>query len=241
MENPITREEKILNAISSGEDLGFEPFTREEMYLAHLAGIGEKPEKPITRKEMFLDKIELGSGGGTDDDSQLDALIDGSITEITSNATSIRDYAFYYNHNLIKADFPLVTSVGESAFSGCSKLTTVDFPAVTSIHNYAFNGCSTLTTVDFPLVTSIGSYVLQSCSQLTTVILRNTTMVTLGSVNSFTATPIASGTGYIYVPRALVDSYKSATNWSTYASQFRALEDYTVDGTITGELDESKI
>lgn len=50
-----------------------------------------------------------------------------------------------------------------------------------------------------------------------------------------------SGTGYIYVPRALVDTYKAATNWSTIADQFRALEDYTVDGTITGELDESKI
>ena len=34
---------------------------------------------------------------------------------------------------------------------------------------------------------------------------------------------------------------QAATNWSTYAAQFRALEDYTVDGTTTGELDETKI
>lgn len=54
-------------------------------------------------------------------------------------------------------------------------------------------------------------------------------------------TPIANGTGYIYVPSALIEQYKVAENWSTYASQFRALEDYTVDGTITGELDETKI
>ena len=33
-------------------------------------------------------------------------------------------------------------------------------------------------------------------------------------------------TGYIYVPRALVNSYKAATNWSTFASQIRAIEDY---------------
>ena len=65
-------------------------------------------------------------------------------------------------------------------------------------------------------------------------------MTALGS-NVFKNTPIASGTGYIYVPRALVDSYKVATNWATYAAQFRALEDYTVDGTVTGDLDESKI
>ena len=29
-----------------------------------------------------------------------------------------------------------------------------------------------------------------------------------------------------YVPTSLVDTYKSATNWSTYAEQIRAIEDY---------------
>jgi hypothetical protein len=72
-------------------------------------------------------------------------------------------------------------------------------------------------------------------------------MCTLGSANEFIEvsgypnSAIADGKGYIYVPRTLVNSYKTATNWSVYANQFRALEDYTVDGTITGELDESKI
>ena len=66
-------------------------------------------------------------------------------------------------------------------------------------------------------------------------------MATLSNTNAFSSTPIASGTGYIYVPRALVDSYKAASKWSTYANQFRALEDYTVDGTTTGALDETKI
>jgi hypothetical protein len=54
-----------------------------------------------------------------------------------------------------------------------------------------------------------------------------------------------SGTGFtdthFYVRRALVDEFKTATNWSTYADMYRALEDYTVDGTATGELDMSKI
>jgi hypothetical protein len=54
-------------------------------------------------------------------------------------------------------------------------------------------------------------------------------------------TKIASGTGYIYVPAARVNNYKSATYWKDYAAQIRALEDYTVDGTITGALDPNKI
>ena len=76
---------------------------------------------------------------------------------------------------------------------------------------------------------------------LIALILRSETMATLAGTNALSSTPIASGTGYIYVPSALIEDYKVATNWSTYADQFRALEDYTVDGTITGELDESKI
>jgi hypothetical protein len=45
--------------------------------------------------------------------------------------------------------------------------------------------------------------------------------------------------GYIYVPRAMIETLSSATNWS--ALQFRAIEDYTVDGTTTGELDLAKM
>ena len=52
------------------------------------------------------------------------------------------------------------------------------------------------------------------------------TMAKLDNTNTFNSTPIASGTGYIYVPAALVDNYKAATNWSTYANQIRAIEDY---------------
>lgn len=32
--------------------------------------------------------------------------------------------------------------------------------------------------------------------------------------------------GYIYVPKALVEQYKVATNWNVYAEKFRAIEDY---------------
>lgn len=46
-------------------------------------------------------------------------------------------------------------------------------------------------------------------------------------------TAIASATGYIYVPQSLVDQYKAATNWATYANQIRAIEDYPE---ITGEV-----
>lgn len=152
-------------------------------------------------------------------DNRIDILIDGSLTEVNSNVTSIRD----------------------SAFADCTALTSVNFPVATSINFRAFDGCTRLTTVDFPAVTSISSQVFQSCSQLKSLILRSETAATLNNSSAFSGSGVSSGTGYIYVPKALIEGYKTATNWSAYASQFRALEDYTVDGTITGALDETKI
>jgi tRNA A37 threonylcarbamoyladenosine synthetase subunit TsaC/SUA5/YrdC len=72
--------------------------------------------------------------------------------------------------------------------------------------------------------------------------LRKTSAIcTLSNANGVSGSGIGKGTGYVYVPSALIETYKTATNWSTFANQFRALEDYTVDGTVSGELDESKI
>lgn len=156
-------------------------------------------------------------------------------------ATSMGSYAFSYCTNLTAADFPATTSISTYAFSNCASLTTADFPKATSIGTYVFNYCTRLIEADFPVVTSISAYAFRACSSLTALILRNTAKVcTLSNTNAFTSSAIASGTGYIYVPSALVDSYKAATNWSTYANQFRALEDYTVDGTTTGALDPTK-
>ena len=135
-----------------------------------------------------------------------------------------------------------VKNIGAYAFYGCSGLTAIDFPAVKNIGMYAFYNCSQLISADFLVANYINTYAFQYCAKLTSIILRKSDAIcTLSNKNAFDSTPISSGTGYIYVPRALVDSYKAASKWSTYANQFRALEDYTVDGTISGALDPSKI
>lgn len=92
-----------------------------------------------------------------------------------------------------------------------------------------------------PSLKSIGANAFAQCTNFEALALKTNNLVSLGNVTAFTNTPISKGTGYIYVPRALLEDYKVSTNWATYANQFRALEDYTVNGTITGELDESKI
>ena len=156
-------------------------------------------------KYAILKKLAGGGGGGSGHEIE-DALVTGTLTEYTNDrVTSICNYAFYERNQLASVGFPAATSIGVYAFSTCSKLTSAYFPAATSIGNSAFSGCE----------------------KLTSLILRVTTQVcTLSNTDAFSDTPIASGTGYIYVPAALIDSYKTATNWTTYANQFRAIEDY---------------
>ena len=172
--------------------------------------------------------LEVNEGGDT---TAEDGLIDATLREYSNDrVTTIRAYAFYAN-----------------------SLTSVSFPAATNIGTAAF-AYGDMITASFSALTYISGLVFQHCYYLTTLILRNTTQVcTLASTSAFTSCYHYHGTvhstynpdglkdGYIYVPASLIDSYKAATNWSTFATQFRALEDYTVDGTTTGELDESKI
>ena len=201
--------------------------------------------------------VNVPTGGGGEN---LDKLLEETITEVSSAATSIKRYAFQnckslvsasfpnakkinadafsYCDNLVSVEFPNVTNVGSNAFYNCTRLASVTFPKVTGVDGSAFYNCTNLASVDFPNATSIGAYAFRGGYLLKTVILRSSTMCTLANKNAFTNCYHILGTknatynpngdkdGYIYVPRDLVDSYKSASNWSNYASQFRAIEDY---------------
>lgn len=116
----------------------------------------------------------------------------------------------------------MATAIGQGSFDECSSLTSVNLPLLETIAPLSFRKCESLTTVDLPAVTSIGTQAFYS-SGITSLTLRSNTVVTLESADAFYFTPIEEGTGYIYVPSNLVDSYKAADGWSTYANQIRAI------------------
>ena len=96
-----------------------------------------------------------------------------------------------------------------------------------TIREYGFANCAALTKVDCAKVNVIRGHAFDSCAALTSLILRKTDApCTLGDANAFAGTPIAAGTGYVYVPAALVNSYKAAAGWSSFGTQIRAAEDY---------------
>ena len=92
--------------------------------------------------------------------------------------------------------------------------------------NGSFMDCPNLAKIDFDVLEEMQDADFYQCSALTAVIIRSPVVCTMSNSNAFHLTPIESGTGYIYVPAALVDSYKAATNWTKYANQIRAIEDY---------------
>lgn len=184
-----------------------------------------------------------------------------NITSINApNVKTIGNYAFSAP-KVTSIDFPLCTSIGSNCFTNCPTITSINLPELTAVGNSSLNyigvnrlilpkvtsvgnssltNSKTLTYVDLPLCTSIVNYGLRNNSKLETLILRSATMCTLSNY-ALNSTKIWNKTGYIYVPASLIDSYTAATNWSKIATQLRALEDYTVDGTINGELDTEKI
>lgn len=143
---------------------------------------------------------------------------------------TIGDYAYYGCSSLTYAptDATGIESIGNHAYENCTGLTNILFwHDEESIGDYAFAGCTKLTRVDictYSTNLTLGEGVFQNCSSLDTFILENR-LYTIGT-NALEGTPIAQGTGYIYVPSSLISQYQSAENWSQYASQFRAIEDY---------------
>lgn len=120
-------------------------------------------------------------------------------------------------------------SLGFHVFENCTNLQKINLPEeLTSTGMYPFKNCSSLNNVIIPTTctSSIYGQHFSNCLSLDTLVLKANSLIPLVNVNAFENTPIEAGNGYIYVPSSLISSYQSATNWVTFSSQIRAIEDY---------------
>lgn len=140
--------------------------------------------------------------------------------------------AFYFCTNLKSVDLRNLETIasGSEIFNNAIRLQKAEFPKLTSITTTSrmFQKCSSLTEVRMPMLsgTSIEAYMFTNCSKLETIVLGGAVLNPLANTNAFTNTGNAAPNGLsIYVPDNLVDSYKTATNWSSLASKIKPMSE----------------
>lgn len=114
-------------------------------------------------------------------------------------------------------------SVGSSAFQYCKSLKRISLPKTTftTLATNAFQYCESLVYFFIPKnVTTIPNSVFANCYGMAVYdFTQHTSVPTLSSTNAFNSIPSDCK---IKVPASLLDSWKAATNWSTYASKIVA-------------------
>lgn len=189
--------------------------------------------------------VAVPGSGGTEDKTA--AFLDGTIAEYSnSELTEIREKAFYHCIKMKSVDLPNVTTLGVDAFYECKWLETVNIPKLAALPYQCFYyGFSLPDVLVFPVCKSVAGYVISyaetktldilgggqidsyafyRASYFTTLILRNTETVTkLQSAPNSVFNDYKSVT--IYVPDALLEDYKAATNWAKMAEQIKALSE----------------
>ena len=138
--------------------------------------------------------------------------------EIGRNVPSVGDCAFYTCYSLESAIIPDgVTSIGKQSFCYCYSLASVVIPdSVTKINGDTFASCPSLASVVIPKsVTSIGATAFRRCYGAAFFDFSSHTAVPSLNSSSFESIPSDCK---IIVPDALYDTWKAATNWSSYAS-----------------------
>ena len=145
----------------------------------------------------------------------------GALTDvkILDGVKYTSDGVFKSCDSLVRVELPnSLTSIGTSAFTSCYSLQNIKLPdSLTLIDSNAFQICP-FTHIEFPSsVKTIKSYAFDNCTNMKVYdFTKHTAVPTLGGTNTFNKIPADCE---IRVPAALVDEWKAATNWSTYASQ----------------------
>ena len=187
--------------------------------------------------------------------ASVQAMIDGSISGeyVSDQVTSLRTGAFCDCPELTYVSLPNCTKFnGFRQFANCTNLTAIYLPKLETItdgnQNFVgmedlqeislpsltkisgssatFNGCKNLCIVNMPLLSgsTIGASCFYNCYDLQTVILGGETLNPLGNTNAFGNAGRNTQLN-IYVPDALLDTYKTATNWTAFADKIKPMSE----------------
>lgn len=141
------------------------------------------------------------------------------------NVETLGNYTLY-GSNITELYLPKAITINTSACSFISQLKKVTLGNVKTIDKGAFSRNINCEEIDISLnenVNSIGENAFSNNGKLSKLTIRGAALIELKNTNALAGTPIANGTGKIYVDPSMVETYKAATNWSKYASVIEAI------------------
>lgn len=163
--------------------------------------------------------------------------LDYELANLDTSKVTDMSYMFYLcsnlnSLNLSKFNTSNVTSM-KYMFNLCYNLRNIDVSNfdTSNVTNMIgmFSNCSSLQSLDLSNFDTSNvtnnSNMFLNCERLVKLIINNPNLFKMTNSNMFNNTPIASGTGYVYVPDNMVETYKSATNWSVYAEQIKPISE----------------
>ena len=136
-----------------------------------------------------------------------------------------------------KINLPNAKTLGSQSFNACASLINLYFPNVVTVNVYTFGSSWRIEQITFDSVTALDDMTFYQCWSLKRLIIKTKDVVpTIGSRSFYqcyhilgevhaTHNPDGLADGYIYVPDNMVEQYKSATNWSEWASQIKPLSE----------------
>ena len=201
-------------------------YTLKSVYVGNgVTSIGDEAFikcKGISSVTISNDVTTIGDSAFWNDEGILrfNSDTDG-VMNIPDTVTSIDDYAFANLNSITTLNIGSGITSLANTFPSMIRLTAVTIPnTVTTIGLSTFYNCYSLKTVIIPSsVTRIEAKAFKQCSGLTSITCLTTTPPTMTNNNAFESTNNCP----IYVPSQSVSAYKSATNWSTYASRIQAI------------------
>lgn len=175
-----------------------------------------------------------------------------SLTEIDlPNLTTMGGKVFNGCSGLTEIDLPNLTTMSGD-IGTAANVTSINLPKLLATPNWGLSGLTNITRIDLPSLTDCGDNTFRSLQKLevvtmmsvtiirgtaflttpkcATIVLGADTVCTLSNINGLPPRFGANGAGgTLWVKRALIEEYKSATNWSVILAypnnQILAIED----------------
>ena len=190
-------------------------------------GDGTKPDT-LTGTSLTTDKWTPTHNYVSPGDYVIRLTVEGEAQLYGSNSTNAYSYILrygsgadsrnlVYQNSVLKVEIGAGVYIGYAAFINCTSLSSIIIPnSVKSTRYSVFSNCTSLSSITIPnSLVSIGGSVFKGCFGIAYYDFTAFSDVpTLSNTNAFTG--IASDCE-IRVPAALVDEWKAATNWATYA------------------------